>query len=265
LLVVGGTLFAMDLSDPTTLSHFLEIYGSLPRAGPGTAEDTLRALDLVPIENIRGVLDLGCGPGAQTLVLAEALPEARILALDLLPEMAAEARRRMVEKGLEGRVRVEVGDMMSPDVAPGSQDLIWCEGAIYFAGISNALTSWRSFLAPGGCVAFTEPIWLEPSPPGEIVHWWQREYPAITDESGVRTAVGNAAFETVGFFVLPADSWWKDYYGPMEERTEQFKAAHVGDPLAVEIAARAEEEVAMFRRFNTSYSYGFFVVRPVES
>jgi methylase of polypeptide subunit release factors len=79
----------MDLEDPRTFSLFLEIYGTLPRAGPGSTADTLRALSMVPHTDVRSVLDLGCGPGAQTLVLAEVLPEADILALDLNPPMVA--------------------------------------------------------------------------------------------------------------------------------------------------------------------------------
>jgi hypothetical protein len=38
----------MDLGDPRTFSLFLEIYGTLPRAGPGSTADTLQALSLVP-------------------------------------------------------------------------------------------------------------------------------------------------------------------------------------------------------------------------
>ncbi len=64
----------MDLEDPRTFELFLEIYGTLPRAGPGSTADTLRALAMVPTPEIRSALDLGCGPGA----------------LDLTPSMADE-------------------------------------------------------------------------------------------------------------------------------------------------------------------------------
>jgi SAM-dependent methyltransferase len=252
----------MDFDDPHAFGLFLEIYGSLPRAGPGSAAVTRRALDLVPTTRIRSVLDLGCGPGAQTLTLAEALPEASIVALDLVPDMAAEAARRVRKAGLEARVRVQRGDMMSPPVPPKSQDLIWCEGAIYFQGIENALRGWRDLMTDSGTVAFTEPIWLTPSPPDELVDWWLAEYPSITDANGVRSAVASAEFSTVGHFVLPTESWWTDFYRPMESRIAGFRADHVGDPVAEAIAAEAEHEIDMFRRYSDHYSYGFFVVRP---
>ena len=254
---------SMDLADARTFELFLEIYGTLPRAGPGSTEDTLRALDLVPTDpRPKTVIDLGCGPGAQTLVLAEALPEASILAMDLTPHMVSEADRRLTEAGFGERVRVKRGDMLGPIAPPATQDLIWCEGAIYFAGVERALRTWKPLLSPNGAIAFTEVIWIHPSPPEDLVAWWHDEYPAITDESGVRNAVSAAGFETIGSFPLPAAAWWNEYYEPMEQRVTEFRAQYEGDTLATEIANEAEKEIENFRRFSEFYTYGFFVVRP---
>ena len=252
----------MDLADPRTFELFLEIYGTLPRAGPGSTADTLHALELVPQHDQAEILDLGCGPGAQTLVLADALPDASITALDLTPAMVAEARQRVAAAGHDDRVRIEVGDMMTPGVPNQSQNLIWCEGAIYFAGVEPALQTWKPLLTPNGAVAFTEPIWIHPSPPEDLVAWWREEYPAITDEAGVRTAVQSAGFSTVGSFVLPAGSWWKEYYGPMEGRISEFLATHPDDALSTEIADVAKKEIETFRNYQQYYSYGFFIVQP---
>lgn len=152
--------------------------------------------------------------------------------------------------------------MGKPPVTVASQDLIWCEGAVYFLGVSEALRRWRTLLTEGGCIAFTEPIWLQPSPPPELEQWWQSEYPSITDESGVRTAINTAAYETVGFFLLPATAWWDEYYTPMERRIAEFEQRHRGDPVAEEITEMAKTEIDFFRRFSDFYSYAFFVTRP---
>jgi SAM-dependent methyltransferase len=252
----------VDLEDPRTFDLFLEVYGSLPRAGPGSTADTLRALSLVPTADLRSVLDLGCGPGAQTVALAEALPEASILALDLVPSMVAEVRRRIAEAGLAPRVRAEIGDLTAPGLANASWDLIWCEGAIYFAGVEAALRTWKPLLAAGGSVSFTEPLWIHPSPPHELQAWWREQYPAITDEEGIETAIDAAGYDLVAFFVLPPESWWDAYYRPMENRIPEFAAAHPDDEIATEIVAEATEEIEVFRANSKYYSYGFFVVQP---
>lgn len=239
--------------------RFLALYGVLPRAAPGSNEATLAALRALPNGPRNSVLDLGCGPGAQTLSLAGALPDSMIVAVDVLPSMVQETARRSRNAGVSARILATVADMAAPPVAHGSQDLIWCEGAVYFLGVTAALKTWRPYLTAGGCVALTEPVWLRNDPDEEIKNWWLREYPAITDEIGVRQAILDAGYRVIDSFILPAEAWWTDYYGPMEARIPEFLEENPGDGIAREIAAAAEEEISMFRRFNDSFSYGFFV------
>ncbi len=254
----------MDLGDPHTFQLFLEVYGTLPRAGPGGDEHTTRALRLVPGPTPRTVLDLGCGPGAQTACLARALPEARILAVDVLADLVDEANRRFAEAGLGDRVQAQVGDMAQPPVAPDSQDLIWCEGAIYFMGVTEALRAWRPLLGTGGTVVFTEPIWLTDAPPDEVRTWWLSEYPAITDDVGVRSRIAAAGHRAVATFALPASAWWNEYYEPMSARVEVLRARLPDDAAALEVVRSAETEIDMFQRFADHYSYAFYIVQPID-
>jgi trans-aconitate methyltransferase len=254
----------VDFGDPTILALFLELYGTLPRAAPGSDDCTRRAITLLPEVGVRSILDLGCGPGAQTMSLARALPDATLLAVDLLPFMADEARRRCDESAVGHRISVAVGDMASPPVPPHSQDLIWSEGAIYNLGVAAALERWSGLLRDPGYVAFTEPIWLREDPQPEIREWWSFEYPAITDAQGVSEAIAAAGCELVDSFVLPSATWWNDYYRPLEKSIEGFRARHEGSSVAAEIADMADEEIRMCRRYGDDYGYAFFVTRPAR-
>ena len=254
----------MDLRDPHTFDLFLEVYGTLPRAGPGADEHTRRALDLVPGSPPRVVLDVGCGPGAQTVCLARSLPQARILAVDLLAEMVQETNRRLTAAGLAERAQAVMGDMAQLLVDPGSQDLIWCEGAIYFMGVTQALQSWRPLLAVGGTVAFTEPLWLTDSPPEEIRTWWVTQYPAMSDSGRIRAQIDHAGYRTVESFTLPASAWWDEYYRPMQTRLEALHGRLPDDAAAAEVVRSAQLEIDMFHRFSEHYSYAFYIVQPNE-
>ena len=61
-------------------------------------ERTRPARDLlagVPLGEAAAVVDIGCGPGNSTELLAARFPEAHVTALDSSPEMLAEARKRL--------------------------------------------------------------------------------------------------------------------------------------------------------------------------
>ncbi len=62
------------MTDSDRLTELLlDVYGGLPRQGPGDDASSQRALELcgdLPIAP--DVLDVGCGPGMQTVLLAQA-------------------------------------------------------------------------------------------------------------------------------------------------------------------------------------------------
>ncbi|MEZ5714444.1 MAG: squalene/phytoene synthase family protein [Paracoccaceae bacterium] len=67
--------------------------------------------------------------------------------------------------------------------ATGPFDLIWCAGAIYFIGVTEALAGWRDALAPGGVVAFSQACLFRPDPPQAVDDLFEG-YP-VTDAAGI--------------------------------------------------------------------------------
>ncbi len=244
-----------------TTELFFEFFSGLPRQGPGDAASTLRALAMVPgIGPQTRVLDLGCGTGLQTLVLARHAP-ARFLAIDSHPAFVEELNRRARSLGIGDRVEARVGDMRRLDLAPGTFDLIWSEGAIYAMGFEAGLRAWRPLLAPGGHVAVTEVCWTKTNPPGECAAFWAEEYPAIRDAQGLLAAVDASGYQTVGHFTLPPSAWWDDYYRPLQRNVDEFRARHENDTDALTLANQVQREIDIWHRYSEFYSYEFIVMR----
>ena len=77
-----------------SLELFWRLHERLPKQGPGSDETSRRALALAaPIRETPRVLDMGCGPGRQMLVLAADLG-GKVTAPDLIPQFLAEGSRR---------------------------------------------------------------------------------------------------------------------------------------------------------------------------
>src|SRR5215472_14248808 len=70
----------------------------------GGLEELRRALALHPPEPGVRVLELGCGAGAFTRALLDALPDATILATDNDERLLAVARERLAPEAAAGRV-----------------------------------------------------------------------------------------------------------------------------------------------------------------
>ncbi len=249
------------MAEETTTALFFELFNGLPQQGPGDTASTLRALSLVPgIRPGTRVLDVGCGTGRQTRVLAQHSP-AGIVAVDNHPPFVDVLNRDARRLGLAGRLEARVADMRRLDFADASFDLIWCEGAIYIMGVEAALRDWRRLLARGGHVALTEVCWTKPNPPAECAAFWRQEYPAIRDPTALLTAIDACGYETVGHFVLPPSAWWDDYYRPLERNVTAFRKRHRGRPEAQELAVQCQREIGVWKAYSDYYSYAFVVAR----
>ncbi|MEL6617409.1 MAG: class I SAM-dependent methyltransferase [Pseudomonadota bacterium] len=238
---------------PEARAAFFTVHRDLPREGPGQPEDVRWALTQVPTP--ARVLDAGCGPGADTVTLAKALPDARIEAIEVVEHFAAAAARRTERFG--PRVTAAVGDMQAPPNPP--YDLIWCAGALYFLGVTEGLTLWRDLLVPGGHVAFSEPIWLRTPPgPAETAFW--ADYAAITDRAGLEDRIDAAGYRVVAHRDIVGASW-AAYYDPMQARIDMLRAS---EPDAALTAALDENqtEIDRWRAAPDRIAYALYVVTP---
>lgn len=249
------------MDDPASMEVFFDVFAGLPREAPGLDECTRQALALckgLPEHPV--VLDLGCGPGAQTMVLATELA-GTITAVDFHEPFLEELRRRAEALGITDRVETRRLDMTSLPFEPESFDSIWAEGSAYIVGIEAALRAWKPLLKPGGYLGFTELVWLVEEPDAEVKAFFDEEYPAMTSVKGNLDLITNEGYAVVGRFTLPNAAWWDHYYGPLEAKFPMLRERYAGNEPALAIVAQVEREVAMRRRHPDDYGYEFFVAR----
>lgn len=97
------------------------------------------------------VVDLGCGPGNSTAVVAECFPRAAILGLDSSPEMIASARKTGT------RAEWVVADVSAWD-CDRKFDLVFSNAMLQWVPDQKALLErMASWLAPGGAIAVQVP------------------------------------------------------------------------------------------------------------
>ena len=242
------------------MDYFIELYGSLPRGGPGDNVSTRKAFKSIKhLPALPRILDLGCGPGMQTVELLR-LSSGTVVACDLLPQMIARVTKAAESAGLADRLQTVLADMNDVTFASESFDVIWSEGAIYILGFERGLARMKQFVKPGGYVAVSEAVWLDPNPPPEAVEFWT-EYPEIDTVEAKCQVVSRLGYEMVNYFVLPATSWTEFYYDPLAERLPEYEQKWKGIPEAESVLTEARNEISIFHKYSRCYSYAFFVMR----
>jgi SAM-dependent methyltransferase len=232
------------------LKLLFELFENTSRQGPGSVETTRRALRLLPDTlRIQRVLDLGCGTGGSTIVLAEETG-AQVTAVDIHPPFLATLRARAEERNLADHITTVAADMANAASFGSGFDLIWAEGSAYSIGFENALRRWRPLLRPAGCLVATELVWFVAEPAVRARAFFAGEYPDMRDEVTRINQARSVGYELLGSFRLPAEDWHAYYAGlegPLREAISRR-----GE---LEIYAATRLERAVYEACGDDYGY----------
>jgi ubiquinone/menaquinone biosynthesis C-methylase UbiE len=240
---------------------YYKIFEALPRQGPGDNKSTKKAFDkLAGLPEHPQILDVGCGTGMQTLVLAK-ISTGNITALDNHAPFIEKLKRKARQNGCSDRIRYVVRDMNSMSFPKGSFDVIWCEGAAFVMGFNNALKAWRPLLRPKGYLAVSELVWFKKRAPQEIEDFFVREYPDMKYYEHIFPIIESAGYKMIDYFPLPDKSWWTDYYTPAEKKLVQMRRKYRNDRKAQAIFDSFQLEIDMHRKYSNYYGYGFYIIQ----
>jgi trans-aconitate 2-methyltransferase len=206
-----------------------------------TRPRTRAVRDLIGIVDHPGphlVVDLGCGPGNNTELIADRWPDAYVLGIDSSPRMieAARSRRR------PGRLEFRQGDLSEwepddrPDVILASAVLQWIPDHL------TLLPRIAGFLAPGGVLGFQMPGAV----PGSVMYIAQElvATQAWRDKLGdaLESATVHAPVDyltALGDTGLEAEAWETHYWFPLtgEGSLVQYAAGSVLRPALSRLSA----------------------------
>jgi SAM-dependent methyltransferase len=130
-------------------------------------ESTALLLARLGLRDRESVLEIGCGTGALTVPLAQAVGEhGRVVAVDISEPMLGAARQRIAESGL-GNITLRHGDAQVFEFEPAAFDLATSRmGVMFFSDPPAAFRNIGRGLKPGGRLIFA--CW---APLAENRHW----------------------------------------------------------------------------------------------
>jgi ubiquinone/menaquinone biosynthesis C-methylase UbiE len=187
---------------------------------------TRRAFRMLPKLDRPRILDIGCGSGVPTMELAR-LGQGEVIGMDIDQAALGKLTKKIQDAGSSDRVRAvncSILDMAFPD---GSFDIVWSEGAIFVIGFQRGIQEWKRFLKPGGFM---------------VIH----------DEKGdveqKLRQISQCGYKLLGYFTLSQETWWTEYFAPLEKLIAESQTSYADDPHTLEEYNQAKRELKMFRR-----------------
>ena len=200
---------------------------------------TRKAFHMLPILDKPRILDVGCGSGVPTMELAR-LSNGTIVGFDIDQSLLNLFVKKIMKLGISDRVKAikcSIFDMEFPDE---SFDIIWAEGSISVTGFKKGLQEWKRFLKPNGFV---------------VVH----------DEKGnieeKLKQISSCGYELLDYFILDEDTWWAEYFAPLEKLICETRTKYADDPNVLEQLHNAQWEIDVFKKNPQLNSSAFFIMQ----
>ncbi|GLT19625.1 transcriptional regulator [Vibrio zhanjiangensis] len=238
------------------MQDFMTVFETLERWGPGSTQDSLKALNLISPESISQVLEIGFGKGLSTILLAEN-SRAHITAVDNEPMAIEHLHQRIQSLNLAERISPVCASMTELPFKEKSFDAIWAESCVYIMGMENALKQWKPLLKDQGMLMVSDLVWLTDTPDDDAMKFWLADYPDISSIPERLKLFKQQGYEVVEHFSLDVAAW-KNYWQPLEQRIEALKPSMPNSQAIADI----EKEISIYEKSAAKdFTYQYFVLR----
>jgi len=199
---------------------------------------TRKAFRMLPKLDKPRILDVGCGSGVPTMDLAR-LSNGEIVGLDINQGHLDVLARKIDKAGVSDRVKVINCSILDMEFPKESFDIIWAEGSISVIGFKSGLQKWKQFLKPIGLM---------------VVH----------DEKGdveeKLKQISSCGYEVLDYFIVNEDTWWAEYFAPLEKLISGTRTIYANDPEVLESLHNAQWEIDMFKKNPQLNKSVFFIM-----
>ncbi len=243
--------------------YFFEAFENMERLGPGSTESTIEAISSLDKNKDVKILDIGCGVGTHTFILANELENAEIIAIDNNEDYILKLNENAEKLGLSNRVKGICMSMFEMTFEEKSFDCIFAEGAIYIAGFTNGLLDWKRLLKEDGMLICSEISWIVDEPSQKPKSFWQEAYPQIDSIKNKVKQAEDLGYEALSHFVLPKEAWTDNYYIPLQNSLEKMKNKYDSNDEASTVISMIQQEIDLYYEFSDEYSYVFYVLKKV--
>ncbi len=203
---------------------------------------TRKAFKMLPQLENPILLDIGCGTGVVTMELAR-LSGGRVVGIDIDQTALDKLDQKIEQAGLFRQIKTVNCSMKEIEFKDNSFDIVWCEGAVYVIGFENGLKDWRRLMRPLGFL---------------VLHARIVEVEKRVDLIPLR------GYTLLDKFIVTKESWWDEYYGPLQNMIEGLRHKYQNDANALAQLEKEQKEVDEFKNNPENHGSVFYLMQKTK-
>jgi len=202
----------------------------------GLLKHLTKAISTIPfIENLR-ILDVGCGSGVPTILLAEIL-NGQITAIDTDTQAIDILREKVIELDLSNTVTLKNCSLFDIIIKDNQYDLILAEGLLNVVGFQRGFLKLINLLKRKGFI---------------IIH------DEFQNQKDKIEFIKNNDCKILDSFVLDEKIWWNDYYKNLEK-----EISYISNNELLKLFKTDLLEIKQFKKDPFHYTSVYYIIEKI--
>ncbi len=235
--------------------YFYLAFKDMERLAAGSDTSTYNVLDLLNIDSCLklNILDIGCGVGSDTLILADYFKNSTVEAVDLFGHYLDALNSEVSKNNLNDRILTYEMDMNDLDFANEEFDIVFSHASAEIIGFRKALRKWKRLIKKDGYLICSDLTWIL-KPSAESKEFWLRTYAEVDTIENKISQIENAGFKYINHYTIPKSDF-DGYYSKLKSNLAKLKS----DKSAKDFIKQLEDEISISK--NDDFSYVFYIMK----
>lgn len=241
--------------------YIFDIFSGLKSPKSGISNSIMRAANQISeIPTQPEMLEIGCGCDLLSLNLAQYFG-GHICSVNSQKEYVNYLQQEAIRLGYTDIIECINTDVFHLDFDEHKFNVIWSAGALSMFGFKRGISEWKKYLRSFGYMALNDISWLQNDQPKELLEFWKREYPAMDSvENNLQNIEANG-YDIKDYFVISPDTWWNEYYEPLDNRIKNIRYQYIENEIAQEVFDYVQLEIDMYKKYSDYYGSAFYIMQ----
>lgn len=200
-----------------------------------------KAFHFLPYMSQPNILDVGCGKGFSTILLATET-DGNIYGIDVDRDSLDILQEKITRYGLEDRISIIHDSISHHRFDKNSFDIIWAEGSLFIMGFKQSLSDWYQLIKPRGFL---------------VVH---DGMDAIDKKLEMISGLG---YLLINHFTITETQWWTTYFSPLKDLIKRYEQQSHTDEKLYALLLKDKAEVSLYESDPSAQSSFYAIMQKI--